>query len=104
MSNTPIMFRPTDADLANLAAIRQALEAQGLSVNLSDIIRYAITRTRRETEMSQEQTARNRIDQMDFTAAELAYIWADWPNMDEHIEWLLTASRQEIAAWIAAGQ
>lgn len=56
-----------------------------------------------ENEMEGNQ-ARDRIDEMEFTAHELDFIWADWSNWDEHIAWLLTASRVEIADWIAAGQ
>ena len=50
-----------------------------------------------------EQQARTRIDEMGFTPEQESFIWNDWPNWNEHIEWLRTASRDEIASWIKAG-
>jgi len=44
--------------------------------------------------------AQNRMSEMNFSNSEMDFIFADWDNMDEHIEWLLTASRSEIADWI----
>lgn len=32
-----------------------------------------------------------------------SFINADWPNSDEHAEWLATASVEEIADWVIAG-
>lgn len=49
-----------------------------------------------------EKVARARIAEMEFNEVEEAFIWADWPDMNEHIDWLLTASRAEIKAWIDA--
>ena len=43
--------------------------------------------------------ARARMDELGFTAEQKDYIFADWPNEDEHISWLLTASKQEIEDW-----
>lgn len=31
------------------------------------------------------------------------FITADWDEGDEHVNWILTASDNEIASWIAAG-
>ncbi len=47
-----------------------------------------------------ERQARDRIEGMEFTAEQLDFIFADWPNWDEHVAWLLTATREEIADWI----
>lgn len=38
----------------------------------------------------------------DFDTAD-DYIHADWPNQDEHIAWLQTASNTEIADWVRFG-
>jgi hypothetical protein len=48
--------------------------------------------------------AYNRMSELDFTPQEQAFIFADWPEGSEHLRWLLVASRDEIADWIAAGQ
>ena len=32
------------------------------------------------------------------------FINADWPNADEHAEWIATATDEEIADWIVAGK
>jgi hypothetical protein len=48
------------------------------------------------------QNAKSRIDTMEFNDAEIGFIWADWENWNEHIDWLLTASRKEIKSWIDA--
>ena len=53
----------------------------------------------RETKRKQAQ---RRIDGMNFTETEQDTIWADWPNIDEHYDWLLSASRAEILDWIDA--
>lgn len=48
------------------------------------------------------QQAKHRMSEMAFTQAELDFIFADWPNMDDHLDWLLNASREEIESWIKA--
>ncbi len=58
---------------------------------------------RRGGRPTKAERAHRRIDDW-FTAAELEFIWADWPNMDEHVAWLLKAGRVEIADWIAASR
>jgi len=50
-----------------------------------------------------EELARARIDEMNFTDKELEFIFADWPFWDEHMNWLLLATREEIADWIVSG-
>ncbi len=54
--------------------------------------------------VTMEEKAHDRIDELGFTDAEQEFIFADWSNWDEHIAWLLTASRDEIADWIEAGR
>ena len=55
---------------------------------------------RDKTMENKELNARTRISEMNFTAEQLDFIWSDWPNWDEHIDWLLTATRDEIVSWI----
>lgn len=51
-----------------------------------------------------EQQARDRINAMGFTQQQLDFIFADWPEGDEHFAWLLTASRDEIINWGETGE
>jgi hypothetical protein len=46
-----------------------------------------------------EETARDRIDKMNFSQTQLDFIFYDWQNRNEHIEWLLTATKEEIKDW-----
>jgi hypothetical protein len=48
--------------------------------------------------------AQERINEMKFTPSEMEFIWADWDNMRDHIDWLLEAPREEIQSWIEAGK
>ncbi len=48
------------------------------------------------------KTAHTRVDEMEFNDAEHDFIWSDWDNMDDHIDWLITATRKEIKSWIDA--
>jgi hypothetical protein len=48
--------------------------------------------------------ARERIDGMNFTPYQVDFIWADWPNWEEHLTWLLAASWEEIIDWIDANK
>ena len=44
--------------------------------------------------------ALERVWELGFTDAEqLNFIFADWPDNEEHLDWLLTASRDEIEDW-----
>lgn len=52
---------------------------------------------------SNRQRAETRVNEMEFSDSQKDFIWSDWPNMTEHIDWLLTASREGIVAWIDAG-
>jgi hypothetical protein len=48
--------------------------------------------------------AHERMNELGFTDEQQEFIFADWSNTDEHINWLLTATKKEIADWIEAGQ
>lgn len=65
--------------------------------NMSKTIQKAINNT-------MEQQARDRINEMGFTAEQKNFIFADWSNRDEHIAWLLIATRDEITSWGEAGE
>lgn len=59
----------------------------------------------KSTRTNPETIARERINGMGFTDAEQDFIWYDWwPNWDEHISWLLDATREEIKSWIEAAR
>lgn len=45
------------------------------------------------------ELAIDRISEMGFDQDQFEFIFADWQNMDEHLAWLLTASREEINDW-----
>lgn len=46
-----------------------------------------------------EQIACDRVANSAALAAHAETIWADWDNMDEHIEWVVTAPEAEIIEW-----
>ena len=48
--------------------------------------------------------ASDRINDMNFDDYEKEFIFADWSNWDEHLDWLLTANQTEIRDWIDAGR
>lgn len=50
-------------------------------------------------DISKEAHARDRVIDMRFTPEQIEFIFADWPNWDEHIAWLMTANRDEIRSW-----
>ncbi len=43
--------------------------------------------------------ARARISKMGFTARQLDFIFSDWPEGEQHYQWLLEASKAEIVSW-----
>ena len=45
------------------------------------------------------ELAEQRIDKMGFDDNDKAVIFYDWPEGDEHINWLLTATEAEINSW-----
>jgi len=49
--------------------------------------------------LTQEEQAHARIDEMGFTDEQQDFIFSDWDNQTEHIDWLLTASKTEITNW-----
>ena len=51
-----------------------------------------------------EEAAIVRVREMGFTPDQKAFIFADWPEGEEHYSWLLTATRDEIVAWGEAGE
>ena len=51
-----------------------------------------------------EQQVHDQISRMGFTQQQLDFIWAYWSNTDEHVAWLLTASKEEIDSWGAASE
>jgi hypothetical protein len=46
------------------------------------------------------EQAKERMTELDFSEADQEIIFSDWNNYNEHLEWLLSASREEIADWI----
>jgi len=49
------------------------------------------------------ERAEKRIDKLGLSAHN-DFIFADWPEGDEHYKWLMTASREEIQSWIDAAK
>ena len=45
------------------------------------------------------ELAEDRIDKMGFDEAEKEVVFYDWPEGDEHLNWLLTATEKEINDW-----
>src|SRR5574343_75301 len=43
--------------------------------------------------------AQERMEELGFTEKQTEFIFSDWPNWEEHLDWLLTASREEIVSW-----
>lgn len=58
-----------------------------------------------EDEIVAVEAARGRLVDLGFTRAQVAFAFSDfsdWPEGDEHYQWLLTASKDEILNWIDA--
>lgn len=49
--------------------------------------------------MTFEQEARRRVDSTEALQAYESIIFYDWPNWDEHLEWIATAPIKEIVNW-----
>lgn len=49
-----------------------------------------------------EDEARERMVRLGLTEEQYDFCFADWPNWEEHIDWLLTATYKEIIDWIDA--
>ena len=48
-----------------------------------------------------EEEARARIEDDAQLRPYYGHIFYDWPNWDEHMEWLCCAPRSEIVEWVA---
>ena len=46
-----------------------------------------------------EERARERVDELGFIEAQKDFIFADWPEGDNRFQWLLTATQEEIESW-----
>ena len=90
---------PLNVQKLNITLPQEQIDWLKATGNASDKIRSIV-----EDKMDEEDKARTRISEMEFTSEQEEFIWADWPNWDEHIDWLLIANKQEIEEWIAAGQ
>lgn len=49
---------------------------------------------------SKYDKAHRRMEDMEFNDKQMDFIFEDWPNMDEHLDWLMTATKEEIEDWI----
>jgi len=49
--------------------------------------------------LDDETAARRRVAQTPALAAHAATIWADWPNWQEHVRWVVSAPVTEIVDW-----
>lgn len=48
---------------------------------------------------SKHDQARARMSELEFTDEQMDFIFADWTEDEEHYDWLLTASKDEITSW-----
>lgn len=51
------------------------------------------------TDYTKHTNAQARIEELGFSDKQTEFIFSDWPNWEEHLDWLLTASREEIVSW-----
>lgn len=51
-----------------------------------------------------QKLAKTRMDQFGFTETQKSFIFADWSNWEEHLDWLLTASKKQIVSWVDTGK
>jgi hypothetical protein len=65
------------------------------------VITVAIDRMYREETMNTETAARQRVNATPELAVYEDIIFYDWPNWDEHLEWVATAPVEEIVQWAA---
>ena len=49
---------------------------------------------------SHYEQAKARIDKMNFSKKDMVIIFADWSKNEEHYQWLLIATSEEIHEWI----
>jgi len=103
MSKTQKNIRMSEFTANQLAEI-----AQKTGLNDTEVITLAIDRLhRKEIAMNKSKTlyerAYDRVENMGFSSKEMSFIFADWPEGDEHYQWLLKASKKEIQSWVNAG-
>lgn len=55
------------------------------------------------SDMMKLAKAQERMEEFGFNDMQFDFIFSDWPNWEEHLDWLLTASREEIVSWGEAG-
>lgn len=69
-----------------------------------DLVREgAVERIGETTPGNWYELAERRVQDTPSLAMHRAFIMADWPEGDEHWEWLATAPIEEIVDWVAAG-
>ena len=49
---------------------------------------------------TKHEIAEERIDSMKFNRHEKGVIFYGWQEGDEHLDWLLTATNEEIVSWL----
>jgi hypothetical protein len=77
------------------AHVWEWLDQQGASHTITKLVEDKMSWIERQ---EKQIKASNRISEMDFTSAQVEFILTDW-NDPDHMDWLLTASREEIASW-----
>ncbi|CAK0770284.1 hypothetical protein CCP3SC15_400021 [Gammaproteobacteria bacterium] len=99
---------PLDVIRMDITVTRKQAEWLHSQPNASQIIRNLV-----EDEMAQkndyeldelQEKANDRMGDFQFSGDDWDFIFYDWPNYEEHLRWLLTATREEICKWINAGK
>ena len=95
-------FRPKPRDLETINAILAT--RPDLGTNQSGAIRVALEEWRENhreevKQMSDREKAQKRVDSDSRLKAHAATIMYDWPEGNEHWEWVTTASVAEIVDW-----
>ena len=83
--------------------VREIERRTGLK-GITNVLQFALGTTLahmpKEAKMDPlERTARNRVDSTEALKPFEATIFYDWPNWDEHLEWIATAPVAEIVDW-----
>jgi hypothetical protein len=105
MATTPI----TPVRLDGRAKAELSALAQYHNLSESDIIRMAITAMHREMGKERKvetlaELAHRRFENTPELAPYEDMIFADWPNMDEHLSWIITAPAADIVDWAEAAK
>lgn len=98
------LSQKTKDQIKYLADLIPASEAYVIEVSVESLYQKQIAHELKMSRAGKTAEAKKRIDDLNFNQEEQDFIWADWENYDEHLDWLLTASRKEIADWIEAGR